>query len=965
MSMYSNYMYDSVGEWLENKYTVGNSKSLKVIQLNMRGMNDVSKFDWIGETLYMSRMRVDVVVLCETWVKVNRKGLFTLDGYSGVFSCRNESHGGLAVFVRDDLKMNVQKVIEMDGFHHIHLRLQLLGRWLEFHAIYRPPAFDCRRFLEQLDQLYSNVRNGNDCIVVGDMNIPVNSPSNPIAAEYLQILAAYNMFVTNTNVTRPTSNNILDHVVCTEHLATTVVNDTIETDISDHCLIVSTFKLSCSIETRSLNKTIVDHRSLNERFSIAVNELPVSMTASDKLLHVVDLYRTILAQCTRTVSVQAKVKGFCPWMTLDVWKLIRIKDKQIKKCKQNPGDNNSRALLEHVSNLLCRKKKQAKHDYYQNILARSSQRDAWKIVNNIRGEKHGRNPNITIHNGDRTLTDMDEICTAFNDHFCHIGRNLASSIPGDRNIHRLGTATAQPTSMYMRPATVNETILLINNLDTKKSCGPDQIAPSFLKNHHQFFALLLTDVFNEIIRTGHYPNCLKVARVVPIFKSGDPKVLANYRPISCLSMLNKIIEKLLVQRINDYVSHFKLLYTHQYGFREGSSTLSAACDLVEDIYDALDNKQIAGALFIDLKKAFDTIDHSILLEKLELLGIRGISKTIIESYLSNRRQYVTIGEHKSGLSSITTGVPQGSNLGPILFLLFINDICMLPLKGKLRLFADDTSVLYQGVSTEVVQDQIKHDILLLEDYFNVNLLSLNLRKTKYMLLHSPNRRLPPRVPLEVHGHAIEEVFEYPFLGLIIDSKMNWSPHINHLKGKISSLCGLLRRISSFIPSNWLLKLYFALIHSRLQYLVAVWGAAGKSRLKELQVSQNRCLKVVFRKPHLFPTAALYNDPNNSILPIRAMYEMQLMVFMNQIVSNTSNIHHNIPLRWVANNRSSRQPGNLFLIRPRTEMGKKKFTYAASKLYNALPPTLIATGNTKCFKRSLRTSIKQNVLRYLV
>lgn len=315
-----------------------------------------------------------------------------------MFSCRNGSHGGLAVFVRSDLKSNVKNIVEVDGFHHIHLRLHLLSRCLDLHAIYRPPSFDSRRFIAELDQMYSGVRKGNDCLVVGDMNVPINQASNPFVTEYLQLLEAYNMFATNTNVTRPISNNILDHVVCSEQLATTAVNETIEIDFSDHCLIVSTFKLSSPIQTKSLSKNIVDHRRLNERFSSAINELPDTLSASDKLLHVVDLYKTLLVQCTRTVSMQAKIKGNCPWMNLDIWKLIRIKDKLLKKSKRNPADTNAKMLLEHVSNLLRSKKAQAKTDYYQTLLTRSGQRDAWKIVNNALRERN-QILSITINNG--------------------------------------------------------------------------------------------------------------------------------------------------------------------------------------------------------------------------------------------------------------------------------------------------------------------------------------------------------------------------------------------------------------------------------------------------------------------------------------------------------------------------------------------------------------------------------------
>lgn len=333
---------------------------------------------------------------------------------------------------------------------------------------------------------------------------------------------------------------------------------------------------------------------------------------------------------------------------------------------------------------------------------------------------------------------------------------------------------------------------------------------------------------------------------------------------------------------------------------------------------------LAATLFIDLKKAFDTIDHELLALKLEFYGIRGTPLALIKSYLRGRLQYVSIGEHTSERRPISIGVPQGSNLGPLLFLLFINDISKLKLNGKTRLFADDTSVFYRGRDCAELQHKIAEDITLLNAYFRSNVLSLNLGKTKFMIFHTSRRTIPGHPPLTVDGQTIEEVSSYPFLGLILDSTMGWKPHITALKSKLSSLCEIFWRIAAFIPYPQMKMLYFSLVHSRIQYLIANWGSACKTDLRGLQVLQNRCLKIISRKPALFPTTDLYSDMTDSVLPLKALYELQTTVQIRKYSTDATQ-HHNFKLQVRVSSRTTRQQGEFVLDRPYSEFGRKKFT----------------------------------------
>lgn len=643
-------------------------------------------------------------------------------------------------------------------------------------------------------------------------------------------------------------------------------------------------------------------------------------------------------------------------MSFNIWKLIQIKESILKKRRRSPNDQHLAGLLAHVSKKLQNEKAASKRNYYGNLLSNGDQKTAWRVINDALGRRSQRtNPSELCTNG-RTTKDPNEICQLFNDFFCNIGPSLAATMISDRNISKFGTITPLRWNIYLRPTTAAETTILINGLNSKKASGPDNIPVIFVKTHFNIFSLLLADIFNEMIETGVFPQCLKVAKVIPVYKSGDTKDPSNYRPISCLSVLDKIIEKLLVTRIMDYANHRNIISDHQYGFRQGKSTLSATCDLIEDIYDSLDKREIDGALFIDLKKAFDTIDHQLLLEKLDHYGFRGVARSLIQSYLSNRLQFVSIGDSRSNPGLVSTGVPQGSNLGPILFLLFINDLAKLVLHGKVRLFADDTSLFYEGIDCSTIQQHIKEDLEQLCSFFRTNLLSLNLTKTKYMLIHSPRRPLPVRQPIVVNNHTVEEVSNYPFLGLTLDNTMSWDAHINELKRKLSSISGVLRKVSSFLPQSALKALYFSLVHSRLIYLITVWGHASLSRLRELQVIQNRCLKTVLRKPHLFPTRQLYDDPNNSFLPVRALHELQMLTHLWKNPSlGQSRMHVG---------RASRQEGHFYLPMSRSEFGRKKIKFIGCKIFNALPRSCKNATTLSSFKRSLKSIIKARITNYL-
>lgn len=414
--------------------------------------------------------------------------------------------------------------------------------------------------------------------------------------------------------------------------------------------------------------------------------------------------------------------------------------------------------------------------------------------------------------------------------------------------------------------------------------------------------------------------------------------------------------------IKRFLNSMEVLYNKQYGFRRGSSTLTATSELLDDIYRDLDGK-FTGTLFLDLKKAFDVINHYLLLRKLERYGIRGNALDLLKSYLANRMQFISSNGVNGESSIIDTGVPQGSVLGPLLFIIYINDLSRVQLHGNVRLLADDTAITYSHRDARNITRMMQADLQTLHDYFTSNLLFLNLSKTVFLIFHSPQRSVPELPAVIMKDTAIQRVSSFKYLGLILDETLSWKPHIDQLKKQVAPACGVLRKISSFVPPHWLKTLYSSLIHSRLQYLVINWGNASKFNLKGLQTLQNRCLRTILKKPALYPRCLLYNDMNHSFLTVRAMHMFQMCVHIRNIMYNPAT-HHNFNPVHVERPRITRQTGNLVTSRPHTEIGKKCLSYSGCYHYNRLPDFIKQTSSLNTFKSLLKSHLKQKIEHYL-
>ena len=425
-------------------------------------------------------------------------------------------------------------------------------------------------------------------------------------------------------------------------------------------------------------------------------------------------------------------------------------------------------------------------------------------------------------------------------------------------------------TFYFDPIIPQEVESEIITLPENKAYGLYSSPAKLLKLARSFISLPLAETFNQSILTGIYPAKFKLAKVVPVFKDDDDILPENYRPISLLSIYNRIFEKLIYARLTKFINKNNIIYNLQYGFRSKHSTQHAILDIVNNIHNCMDSGNYTCGIFIDLKKAFDTVNHSILLAKLENYGIRGLINTWFKSYLTDRRQLIEIDNHISKEEKTLCRVPQGSVLGPLLFLLYINDIYKCSTEFTFYLFADDTNIIYATVNSELAK---------VSEWLKANKLTLNIKNLTTLFFRPRQKTMPfvPQVkilnPTSNTQTSLEIKDFVKYLGIMIDSDLSWKNHIDFICQKISKSIGIIAKLRHYIPRQLLLSIYHTLVTPYLTYGISAWGYCAKTHLNRLLILQKRALRLIFfcrSREHAIP---LFIKSN--CLPISFLFFQQL------------------------------------------------------------------------------------------
>ena len=776
------------------KYIDSVPHHLSYLHLNCQGLS--AKWDKF-QLLLSSMNEFDFIGLSEAYHhKCDRR--LHVPGYHPLMSKLRDgsnSRGGVALLVKDCFECNIRSDLSVFIPHVIEsivVECKLDRQKYMVAIVYRPNSpphanVDCftLHLLELLDLLdQQNCK----CIVMGDMNIDLlKSHFDANISDYVDNVYARGFVSVITIPTRitPNSATLIDHIY-TNTKNNNIQSGVIVTDVSDH---YATFYIdhtqrpeihehfSRKYSQQNIGKFI---DTLSRMDYSTINNSTCTQKSYDILHDKLEFAHNHSFPLQKHTTKKHK---YSPWITPGIICSCKTKNKLYNKIRQKPTNSNIQQY-KNYKHILDKTIRAQKSKYFMDQLTahKNNTKETWKILHQAMGNNKVKIAPQSMKINNQIINDKASIAEHMNNYFMNISQEIQNKIPTTDKTFKEYLPPSQLSSIFIPDFTENDVILAAKHLKPKSSSGHDNISTKLLKASLHTFLTPLTHIINTYFRTGIIPLQLKQAKVITVHKSGDVQSSNNYRPISLLPAISKIFERLMFTTLSSYLESKKLFYQHQYGFRSGHSTIHPIIHFLNQIATANNSRPPHNILsiFCDLSKAFDVLDHSILLYKLSNLGIRGIAYTWLKDYLTNRTQYVSIDHKKSTTLTIKTGVPQGSILGPLLFLIYVNDI-HASTSSKILSFADDTTIIVQSPNQNSLIQKANDTLSEIDTWFCSNRLFLNLNKTKFMII-SPQQTTIKKdlTQLSIRDNPIDRTSSHKFLGLHIDEHLTWKTHISHL-----------------------------------------------------------------------------------------------------------------------------------------------------------------------------------------
>ena len=912
--------------------------------------------------------RLDVLCISETWLREDvTDRVLVFPGYhisrcdrSAPAAARSTPRGGgVAILAREDLRVNKLAIGGADtAVESLWLSVTGAGRQaVVVGALYRPPAAPAGRGLELIElQLRAAVSTGKPVVAMGDYNINMMNTEEPTSRRLQTVMSDLGLrqLVDQPTHLHPTP-TLLDLAITnlTEVPVTSLV---LPDAVADHQPILVKTQLGRRRRTRpppvtSRSWSRVDWDALRLTLLMADwGQFQAAASVDDKLTAFMAVWSAAIDQhCPQTTVTRRRPD--CPWLrdNPEIATAREDRDDARRTWTRNKTAE-TRLRYQQRRNNLKRVIISAKRQYLCDSLT-TDRRQFWSRVRNFALRPSGGGPS--------DAEDVGERADAFNAHFASIGPRIAAEVGRD------GGDTIGPrpprvcaSALTLRPATLPELWSAVARMSGSRAVGLDDVPLFAVKKCFPVIGPHLLHLINCSIVTEVFPTAWKVARVVPIFKSGDRTEVNNFRPISILSVLSKIAEKVVSIQLATYLLDHHILSPAQYAYRPNHCTEDAVLDAVDWISQKIDEGRVASLTAIDLSKAFDSVDHGVLLAKLGWYGV--CSTDWFRSYLGERRQLVSGGSSTLPLSH---GVAQGSILGPILFLIFMNDLSSSLPHGRLLSYADDTQLLDHSlpdlISISALRVRVEESMQHLQNWFKVNGLKMNPNKTDFALIGTrASLKNAQNFSIHISGSTITPSPTIKVLGVLLDQHLNWDAHVSLVVRRCNAVTASLFKVRHHLTPDALKLLVNAHVFPHVAYCLSVWGGASKCRLSRVQRSLNfaaRLITGVRRCDHISPAlASLGWDRVEGMVAkhdcanvCRALSSQRCPDALRAMFTKRSDV----------SSRSTRatNTGDLYVPKCKLAQSQKGFRHRAARTWNSLPPNVKVAPSKRALKSAMPIS----------
>lgn len=906
------------------------------------------------------------LVLTESWNTADTVQLCYIPGYDAIHTHRDSVNtsrggvgGGVSIFCTESLVPHKIEHLSFctDTIESCVCRIDYDGDYLIILGIYRPHTDTVLNFLSVLECILSDdiLINASVVLVAGDININIYDLTSREVEAYKNLMYSYSFIPVITRPTRfsydNSSSSNLDHIWINK--VSNFFSGIVLFDRTDHLPTFLRFNLDFNqvindkirVEFRPFSESNLTSL-MNDMSSRCWDGFLQNFSSIDEYNLCSENFVETLDECycknfpTKVKFVSSK-RLLNPWITPAIKKRINLKSVIFKDYKMGKISREHKNSLRNSINSEIRR---AKNFYYSKLFAdnRNNTRKKWGVLSGLMGSNSKKKAIDKIVVGGVEFANPTDIAEQFNNHFSSVGDKLASELPTSNRspVEFLGSPTVN--GFYLFSLTRYECEKLIKNLKITKTSINSMPVEIFKKVSHIVLDPLC-NLINSSFRIGTFPNHLKIARITPVFKKGSKTDMNNYRPISSLHYISKIFERAMANKLTSFLDKFSILTPSQFGFRPGLCTTDALLRIIKSIHEALNDKKSIISIQLDLKKAFDVVDHGILLQKLSHYGVRGLPLQWFNSYLSDRHQFVAISHSISSSKPIKYGVPQGSILGPLLFLIFINDLPLVSSKFSSTLFADDSTFTMSSDNYMNDIGVINNELSEIYDWTISNRLTINVPKTELLCFSNLSIDISDQ-QIMLNDQFLKFSDVCTFLGIQIDNKLTFSYHINSVLSKLAKNTGILVRIKDCLTLDAKLNFYYAFLFPYLVYGVVVWGSTFDCYLQPIFIQQKRIVRMIAGVPPLEHTDPLFR--RLKLLKSFDIYQFFMCVFMHPLYHRGQySVTHNFNTRY----SSLAQP--LF---QRLTMTQHSFDYCGPHIFNQLPESLKNIRKLSLFKTALKT-----------